>query len=141
MHKYADEILSEIDKAEGDKKTELLKKYGAAVPFNMLLSLNFNSNIKLDVPDGQPPYNVRLDEHPDTFQTTLAQQIKRLMNIVHGRNNLPKTKREHIFIQVLEGIPPKEAEVLIFAKDGALTELYPTITKEFVATVFPHYCV
>lgn len=140
--RYVDEVLSLIDKAEGDTKVELLKKYGAVHPYNMILSLNFNDNVEVNVPEGVPPYKQDETQHPDTYQTTLSQQINRVKSIIKGRSeNIPRLQRESIFIQVLEGIPPKEAEVLVFAKDGALTELYPTITFEFVAEHFPTYCV
>ena len=44
-----------------------------------------------------------------------------------------------IFLEVCESIPVNEADMLCFAKDKALVELYPTITKELVAEVFPNY--
>jgi hypothetical protein len=143
MFQYVNEVFDKIEKATGPEKEQLLRHWGALHPYNMLLSLNFNDNVALDVPEGMPGFNVyKRDEatHPDLFQTTLAQQIKRLKSIIKGKNNLPKAKREHIFIQVLEGISPKEADVLVFAKDKQLTELYPSITFEFVQKVFPNYC-
>lgn len=140
--RYVDEVLSLIDKAEGDEKIRLLKEWGGQHPYNMLLSLNFNDNIAVNVPSGVPPYKQDESQHPDTFQTTLSQQIKRVASILKGRSeNMKRLQREGIFIQILEGIPPKEAEVLIFAKDKALTELYPTITFDLVKEHFPSFCV
>lgn len=138
---YVNEILEKIDKAEGDKKIEMLKEYGAKHPYNMILSLNFNDTLEVDVPEGMPPYKRDESMNPDFFKTDLSREISRLTSIIKGRHNIPqRLKREHIFIQVLEGIPPKEADVLVFAKDGALTEMYPTITFDLVKSVFPHYC-
>jgi len=140
--RYVDEVLSLIDKTEGEKKVELLKKYGAMHPYNMILALNFDDRVQVNVPEGVPPYKQDQSQHPDTYQTTLSQQIKRIGAILKGRSeHIPRLQRESIFIQVLEGIPPKEAEVLIFAKDKALTELYPTITFDLVKQQFPNYCV
>jgi len=140
--RYVNEVLSKIDKAEGDEKVELLKKYGAMHPYNMILSLNFDERVKINVPEGVPPYKQDESQHPDTFQTTLSQQIKRVGGILVGRSeNVPKMQRESIFIQILEGVPPREAEVLVFAKDKALEELYPTITFDLVKEHFPQYCV
>lgn len=140
--RYVDEVLTKIDKAEGDEKVRLLKQYGSQHPYNMILSLNFDDRVRVNVPEGVPPYKQDESQHPDTFQTTLSQQIKRMGGILVGRSeHIPKMQRESIFIQILEGIPPKEAEVLIFAKDKALTELYPTITFDFVKEHFPNYCV
>lgn len=137
--RYVDEVFDKIDKASGDEKVALLKEWGSKHPYNMLLSLNFDDRVQFDLPEGMPPYKRDESQHPDTYQTTLSQQIKRLGAIIKGRNNLPRLKREAIFIQVLEGIPHKEADVLVFAKDGALNELYPTITRELVAEHFPNF--
>lgn len=141
MNLYADEMLDQIDKAEGEAKVTLLKKYGAGFPLNMILSLNFDNSIKLDLPEGMPPYNRDETRHPDTYNTLLQQEVKRLKSLLVGATpSLPKAKKESIFIQILEGISAKEGDVLIFAKDKALGELYPSITKDFVKKEFPNYC-
>ena len=139
--KYADEYLAAIDKATGDEKIKLLKQWGGVPPLNMLFSLNFNENVVVNLPEGMPPYNRDESKDPDLFETHLAQQIKRMANLLVGRSeHIPKMTREWIFLQILEGIPPKEADTLVFAKDKALTELYPTITKELVESVWPAFC-
>ena len=139
MIEYINEKLDKIDKAKGKDKEELLKQMGAVHPLNMILSLNFDEHVKLDVPEGVPPYKRDEATHPDLFPTTLQAQLPRLRAILKG-NRLKRLQKEAIFIQVLEGIPPKEADVLLYAKDRALTELYPTITKELVKKIFPNYC-
>ena len=137
---YVNEIFEKIEKATGEEKSNLLKLHGSQHPYDMLLALNFDDRISLDLPPGVPPYKQDLTIHPDMYQSTLQQQIKRLKTIVKGRaDNIAKLRKEYIFIQTLEGIPPKEAEVLLFAKDKALTELYPSITREFVESVFPNF--
>lgn len=142
MQEYVNEVFEKIEKAKtSEEKLTLLKQYGAVHPYNMLLSLNFNDNLELDLPEGTPPYKRDEATHPDMFQTTLAQQIRRLKSLIKGKNNITKIKREYIFIQVIEGIPPKEADVLIFCKDKQLTELYPSITFDLVKKVFPSYCI
>jgi len=138
---YANEILKKIDDAEGGTKVQLLKKYGAMTPWNLLLSLNFHDQIKVNVPDGMPPYKRDESINPDFFKTTLGREIRRVGAILVGRSeHIAKLQREAIFIQILEGVPPGEADVLCFAKDKALEEMYPTITYDLVASVFPDYC-
>ena len=141
MFKYVDEMLDKIDKATGDEKLSLMKEHGGSHPLNMIFSLNCDELVNLAVPSGVPPYKRDESVHPDTCQTTLQQQLKRLLSIVKGKSeHIPAMQREFIFIQVLEGIPYKEADVLLFAKDKALHELYPTLTHEFICSVFPAYC-
>lgn len=139
--RYVDEVFAKIDKAEGQEKIDLLKDFGSKAPYNLILSLNFDDRLQVALPSGVPPYKQDLTQHPDTYQTTLSQQIKRMAPLLKGRgDNIPRMQRESIFIQILEGIPPKEAEVLVFVKDKALTELYPTITYDLVKEHFPLYC-
>lgn len=143
MKTFVYDYLKEIDDAEPEKKIELLKKYGAVSPLNFILSLNFRHDLDIGIPEGMPPLDIyKRDEsmHPDTFPGILQTEIRRIVTMVQHKDSMPKVKREHIFLQVLEAIPPKEADVLIFAKDHALTELYPTITYELVESIFPNYC-
>ena len=141
MHKYVNEAFEEIEKARGKKKTELMKDYGAKVPYNLLLSLNFDETLEIDLPPGMPPHKRDEATHPDMFQTTLQQQLKRMrVFFKNNPDNIPKWKKEMLFVQLLEGIPPKEADVLVHVKDKALTEMYPSITYDFVSGIFPNYC-
>ncbi len=45
-------------------------------------------------------------------------------------------RRETMFIQILEGLHPLEAELLILVKDKKLSTKYK-ITKEIVAEAYP----
>lgn len=137
---HAFEQLEAIDKAEGEDKVALMKRYGASAPLNFLLSLNFHSQVKLDLPEGMPPLKPQeLDNvtHPD-LMGNLASNIHRLKNCLPN-NGLKDFKKEDIFIQVLLACPLKDAEIVCSAKDKALEELYPSITAEFVKSVFPAY--
>lgn len=136
--RHAFEFLKLIDEAKTEeKKIELLKKWGSIPPLNMLLSLNFNEKVKLALPEGTPPYKRDESIHFDLF-SPLATQIPRLKICL---NTVPAKRmdKERVFIQVLENVSPQEGDVLVFAKDKALTEMFPTLTAELVAKVYPHY--
>ena len=45
-------------------------------------------------------------------------------------------RRETMFINILEGLHPLEAEIVVLAKDGKLEDRYK-ITKDVVAEAFP----
>lgn len=137
VHAYT--ILDKINKEEDiEKRKALIKEHGVLPPFNMLWSLNFCDRIKLDLPDGVPPYKQDGDTHEDMFSSSLAMEIRKIANCM-PQAKIPKFKKEGIFIQVCESVPLKEAELLVFAKDKALEELYPNITKDLVGEVFPQY--
>lgn len=137
---HAFEQLAEIEAAEGEQKIALLKQYGAKAPLNFLLSLNYNKKVVLDLPEGMPPIEPRhLDSHthPD-FMGQLGSQLNRLKNL-RVEAKVPKYRKEQIFYEILINCPLKDAEILCSAKDRALEELYPTVTADFVKSVFPLY--
>ena len=53
-----------------------------------------------------------------------------------GNDGLKSMRRETMFIQILEGLHPLEAELLILVKDKKLSTKYK-ITKEIVAEAYP----
>ena len=54
-----------------------------------------------------------------------------------GNVSLSAIRRETMFIQMLEGLHPQEADILTLVKDGALERQFPKITKGVVDTAFP----
>ncbi len=137
---HAFEMLKKIDQADGQDKIKLLKEYGIKAPLNYILSLNFRKDINLDLPEGMPPLDPKEMDgvtHPD-MMGNLATNVHRLKYCMVG-SNIKAFKKEEIFIQVLLSCPLEDAEIICSAKDKALEELYPTITAEFVKSVFPNY--
>ncbi len=137
---HAFEQLDAIQKAKDARKIELLKEYGNRAPLNYILSLNFNKTIQMDLPEGMPAMDLKdMDgvTHPD-FQGLLASNLPRLRHCLKG-GDLKKFKKEQIFYEVLINCPLKDCEILCSAKDRALEELYPSITADFVKSVFPNF--
>lgn len=135
--KYAYDYLKLIDEAKDEEQEKLLAEYGKASPLNMLLSLNYNSTIELDFPAGAPPYKRDEQTHPD-LMTALSTQIAQLKVCVKG-HPAKRLRKEQVLIEMLECIPPCDADILLAAKDRSLQELFPNITKELVSKVFPQY--
>jgi hypothetical protein len=70
-------------------------------------------------------------------RTTIRKEYTKFFNYVKGGNNsLSNLKRETMFINLLEGLHPLEAEILILVKDKKLQEKYK-ITKEIVSQAYP----
>jgi len=138
IHAYEQLGIIEAEKDEAKKAS--LKEFGSKSPCNFILSLNFNENVKLDLPEGMPPMDLKdMDNqrHPD-LMGLLASSISRLRHC-STQSDLKRLKKEQIFYEVLTNCPLKDAEIVCSAKDKALEELYPSITAEFVASVFPQY--
>ena len=63
-------------------------------------------------------------------KTSLRREWKNLYHYIKGGNDsLNKTRREMMFINLLRGLHPKEAQILILVKDKLLQSKYK-LTKE-----------
>ena len=70
-------------------------------------------------------------------RTTLRREWSKLYNFIKGGNDsLKSLARETMFIQILEGLHPLDAEILCLVKDKKLYDKYK-ITKENVAEAYP----
>ena len=126
------ELFVELEKAE-DKVKHLRENqsFGLAT----LLQLAFDPKIKLELPEGSPP----LKSDPSSPDRTLQRYDNAIRDIVVCvvENKIPAFKKEKVFIQILESVSDKDAEIIIAAKDKKLTELYPLVTLELVKSAFP----
>ena len=70
-------------------------------------------------------------------KTSLRREYQNLYHYVKGGNDsLSKIRRETMFINLLQGLHPKEAEVIILTKDKKLTDKYK-ITFDNVKEAYP----
>ena len=143
------------------RKVEALQKYGEDA-VKVILKWNFDDNIVSAVPEGEVPYGEEEDQLVYTGslseniakeaaggdsataqdldgrgRTTLRREWKNLYHYVRGGNDaLTKTRREMMFINLLKGLHPKEAELLVLVKDGRLEDKYK-ISKQNVMDAYP----
>jgi hypothetical protein len=69
--------------------------------------------------------NFSLGSSDTTARTTLRREARNLYHFVKGGNDdLSNTRREMMFINILESVHPLEAEILILVKDKNLTDKY-----------------
>jgi hypothetical protein len=158
------EILNIVVKQRTNaKKIEALKKFEHP-SLKALFIWNFDESVISALPPGDVPY-AAVDEM-DSFKGTLSEKIsdavgkmgelgsnslgsqdqgrssirkeyERFYNFVKGGNDgLSSLRRETMFINVLQGLHPLEAEILILTKDKKLQTKYK-ITKEIVAEAYP----
>jgi hypothetical protein len=70
-------------------------------------------------------------------QTTIRKEFKRFYNFIKGGNDsLSGLRRETMFIQMLEGLHPLEAQIVCLVKEKKLQSKYK-ITKEIVSEAYP----
>ena len=132
----AHEIFTKINNAK-DKpaKIAVLKQYDNQA-MRILLKAAFDPKIKFDLPAGDPPF-IRNEAPAGTEHTSLASEAKKLFHFVVGGNNtINKLKKETMFIQMLEGLQEKDADVLMSIKNKNLNNLYKGLTANLVKETF-----
>ena len=161
---FAFEVLDAASKQRTKaKKIEVLQRY-AHDSIMALMIWNFDETAISLLPPGDVPYgNTREDNSVtgtlsdkindavgmmrESGQTSLGSQDQgkasiraeytKFYNFLKGGNNgLSSLRRETMFINILEGLHPLEAEILILVKDKRLTDKYK-ITKDVVSAAYP----
>jgi hypothetical protein len=158
------EVLNLISKQRTNiKKVEVLQRYEDP-SLKSILIWNFDESIKSALPDGIVPYssvgeqgsfsgtlsgkiedavgkmeelNSRSLGSQDQGRSSIRKEYTKFYNFIKGGNDgLSSLRRETMFINVLEGLHPLEAEILFLVKDKKLETKYK-ITKEIVSQAYP----
>ena len=139
VHELLEAVDAERVKA---KKLEILRTHGED-SFKMTMIWNFDESVVSMLPEGSVPYqpvesDVQANREKGLPQrSTIRNSARQFYRFVKGGDDqLNKIKRESIFINILETLPPPEAEILVLVKDKALNTKY-NITKELVAEAYP----
>ena len=132
------QIFEEVEKAKTKvEKQAVLRKYSGP-QLKTILGHTFDPRIKWLLPEGEPPHKP-LPKGSDG-EMDLAGELRKLYLFIEGntdtQKNLKQTKRETLFIGLLESLDPNEAKVLLGMKDGKLP--FKSITKKLVAETFPN---
>ena len=132
IHEVLELVSEQRTKA---KKIEVLQEYRDD-SLTAILIWNFDESVISAVPEGQVPY--KENEVPvGTDHTSLRREWKTLYHFVRGGNDkLNNLRRETMFVQLLEGLHPREAEIVCLVKDKRLTDVYK-ITQQQVEEAYP----
>lgn len=162
---FAFEIFDLVSKQRSNaKKVEILKKY-EHVSIKALLIWNFDESVISVLPEGSVPYSGYADQtsYSGSLSTKINEEIRKMYetgsfslgssdkqghttirreykNFYHfikgGNDSLNNIRRETMFINILEGLHPLEAEIISLVKDKKLETKYK-ITKEVVSEAYP----
>tara|TARA_B100000965_G_scaffold167635_1_gene139806 strand:- start:546 stop:1217 length:672 start_codon:yes stop_codon:yes gene_type:complete len=161
---FAFEVLDLVSRQRSKaKKIEVLRKY-EDISLKAIFIWNFDESIVSLLPSGQVPYpgydeqntysgslstklsyEVRSMHEKGDFSlgvsdqqghTTIRREWKHFYHFCRGGNNgMNSLRRETMFINILEGLHPLEAEILVLVKDKRLQEVY-NITQDVVAEAY-----
>jgi hypothetical protein len=117
------EILAKASRMKTQKeKVEYLQKNDSR-PLQDIIQYALHPAITWDLPEGTPPYT------PTAFldqENMLYSEVRKLKLFVNGNgNNLTKHKLQNLFIQILESVAPKDAELLCMVKERKLPKGIP----------------
>ena len=159
------EILDLVSKQRTKaKKIEVLKRYEDP-SLKAILIWNFDESLVSILPEGEVPYsgydeqntysgglNAKITEEIRSMHTkgsfslgisdnqghtTIRREFKHFYRFIRGGDDgLNNLRRESMFINILEGLHPLEAEIVILCKDKRLGEVYK-ITQDVVAQAYP----
>jgi hypothetical protein len=110
---------------DANKDITRLKAYVNNKAVRPVFEYGFDPAKKFILPEGVPPFKAQLGE---SIQLTGAFYMETRRFYVMCRADLKPIKREQMFIQVLERVSKKEAEILLAIKDQTLGLMYPNIT-------------
>ena len=161
---FSFEVLNLVSKQRSNaKKVELLKRYEHP-SLKAIFIWNFDETITSVLPEGEVPYAATSEQN--SFSGTLSEKItdvvdkmselgtnslgsqdqgrssirkeyQKFYNFIKGGNDgLSSLRRESMFINILQGLHPLEAEIVCLVKDKKLDTKYK-ITKEIVSEAYP----
>ena len=133
---FVNEILEYVSNQKSKiAKVEALKEYRNDALVSILI-WNFDETVVSMIPEGDVPFTPN-DSPQGTDHTSLRREQRNLYHFVKGGNDtLNGIRRETMFIQMLEGLHPSEARIVILAKDKRLSEEY-SITYDQVKEAYP----
>jgi len=161
---FAFEILDLVSKQRSAaKKVEVLQKYDHP-SLKALFIWNYDESVISLLPEGPVPYSGYAEQTTSsgTLSTKITEEVRRMhetgsfslgssdkqghttirieyVNFYHflkgGNDALNSIRRETMFINILEGLHPLEAEILCLVKDKKLEDRYK-VTKDVVTKAY-----
>ena len=130
------EILTRLGKIKSKKdKVTFLKQHNTDA-LRMIIKASFDPKVKWALPYGEVPF-IPNDAPEGTEHNVLSYEARKLYHYIEGGNNqLTQNKREMTFVQLLEGLHPDEAEIVVAAKDKVLHQKYKGLSANVVREAF-----
>jgi len=142
MERSLHEIFTAVaEESSINKKVEILKDNDSQ-GLQVFLRCVFDDKIAWLIPNSKPPYEPNDAPEWDLADMKLEQELLRVGRFIQvdgktpnqGRD-LTRTRREQLFIQLLEGLHPTEADLLMSGVKKKIK--YKGLTKRVVDKAFP----
>ena len=127
------EIFAETTKVKTNKEKAKILKDNDCFALRSILQGCFHPNVKFLLPDSVPPYSEMDGTQVETRLHTLAKKFDYFVE--GGRPVATQTKRELMFIEMLETVHPEDSKILL----NMVQKKNPVagVTKTVVKAAFP----
>ena len=129
------DIVAQEDEDKAAHGLKVFSETNAAVP--RVCQWYFDSKINSTLPEGATPYNKNDAPASDLTETQLRFKFRKFKYFV--TEEVPQVRRETMWIELLEGIPNKEAEMIDLVKDGKWP--FKNVTLDIVKKAFPNLTI
>ena len=143
MQKSLHEIFTEIDKVTSVSKKAQILKENESDGLKIVLRGAFDTGIQWQVPDTKPPYEPNDAPDYDLADMKLQLEAKKIGRFATFNGNptaqgkdLSKTRREQLFIHLVDGLHVSEAEILLSMVKKKLN--YKGLTAKLSNKPFPN---
>ena len=130
------EVLTKVNNAKDKPKKIAVLKENDTPGLRRIIKGSFDPNITWDLPEGSPPFIA--NEAPEgTEHSLLENESKKFWHFVTGADvATSKTRKETMFVQILEALSKGEAELSIAMKDKELHKKYKGLSAAVVKEAF-----
>ena len=130
------EVLTKVNNAKDKPKKVAVLRQHDSPGLRRIIKGSFDPNITWDLPEGSPPFIA--NEAPEgTEHSLLENESKKFWHFVTGADtSTSKTRKETLFVQILEALHKGEAEVAIRMKDKELHKHYKGLSAAVVKEAF-----
>ena len=112
------EFLEKVSKLKRTQEKIDALKHNDSIPLRIIMQGAFDPSVEWLLPPGEPPYTP--SDYPDQ-QHILIKECEKLRYFIKGfHDNLSQTKREAMFVEMLERVDPGDAKLLCAIKDKKL---------------------
>lgn len=125
-------IFEEVAKASGDEAKLKILLDNDSLPLRTIIRAIYDKNLKCLLPTTQPPYKPVMKEGNHGMIYSDSRRLHIFFE-GFGYDHLDQSKREGIFIRMLESMNHKDAEILVhIATRKRLPGLLPRVAEKFL---------
>lgn len=143
MDKSLHELFTEVEKTNSPtEKSEILKSHSSD-GLRAILRAAFDTRIGWSIPTSKPPYEPNDSPEWDLADLRLEQEALKLGRFatMEGKptnqsRELNRMRQEQLFIQLLEGLHPTEADIMLSLLKKKLN--YKGLTAKLANKAFPN---